>query len=39
MKKKASVGVMGILIDVVDPLRVEGARPADKSMDLIALRQ
>jgi hypothetical protein len=30
---------MGIDIDVIDPMRVEGACPADDAVDLVALAE
>lgn len=33
----ASLGVVEVPVEVVDPVRVEGAGPADQPVDLIAL--
>ena len=39
MQFQAQMAVMGVLIDMVDPLRRESGRPAHNAMDLISLLQ
>jgi hypothetical protein len=34
-----SLGEMGVLIDMIDSIGVEGAGPADNSMDFIAFAE
>ncbi len=37
MQIELSIGKMGVLIDMIDSIGVEGAGPADNSMDLVVL--
>ncbi len=39
MQIELSIGKMGVLIDVVDSIGVEGAGPADNSMDLVVFAE
>ena len=37
MEKKLCIGVMGILIDMIDAVGIEGACPPNEAMNFIAL--
>jgi len=39
MQEELHIGMVGILVDVVDPRGVEGARAPDDSMDFVPLGQ
>jgi hypothetical protein len=39
MQIELSLGEMGVLIDMIDSIGVEGTGPADNSMDFIALAE